>query len=50
MLGWYSAGLGHKTPAVTLVGTGKCRADRPVTTRLEFCDGQFSKRLLSEDR
>jgi hypothetical protein len=42
VLGWYSAGLGHKTPAVTLVGTGKCRADSPVTARLQFSGARFS--------
>jgi hypothetical protein len=36
VLGWYSAGLGRKTPAVTLVGTGRCRRDAPVITRIEF--------------
>jgi hypothetical protein len=36
IMGWYSLGLGHKTPAVTLVGTGRCRRDSPLITRLEF--------------
>jgi hypothetical protein len=36
--GWYSDGLGRKTPAVTLVGTGQCRRDTPLITRLEFID------------
>jgi Heparinase II/III-like protein/Heparinase II/III N-terminus len=36
IMGWYSAGLGHKTPAVTLIGSGRCQRDAPLTTRLEF--------------
>jgi hypothetical protein len=38
ILGWYSDGLGQKTPAVTLVGAGRCRRDTPLITRLEFSD------------
>jgi hypothetical protein len=38
ILGWYSDGIGRKTPAVTLVGTGQCRRDTPLMTRLEFID------------
>jgi hypothetical protein len=38
VLGWYSAGLGHKTPAVTLVGAGRCRPDAPIITKLTFTD------------
>jgi hypothetical protein len=38
ILGWYSDGLGQKTPAVTLVGAGRCRRDTPLITRLEFAD------------
>ncbi len=40
ILGWYSAGLGEKVPAVTLVGTGQVRRDAPLITRLQFLDGQ----------
>ncbi len=36
IIGWYSAGLGHKTPAVTLIGSGRCQRDTPLVTRLEF--------------
>lgn len=36
ILGWYSAGLGRRVPAATLVGTGRCRRDMPLITRLEF--------------
>ena len=38
ILGWYSDGIGRKTPAVALVGTGQCRRDTPLITRLEFID------------
>jgi hypothetical protein len=38
ILGWYSDGIGRKTPAVALVGTGQCRRDTPLMTRLEFID------------
>ena len=36
ILGWYSAGLGRKTPAVTLIGSGRCQRDTPLSTRLKF--------------
>jgi hypothetical protein len=36
ILGWYSTGLGCKTPAVTLIGSGRCQGDTPLITRLEF--------------
>jgi len=42
MLGWYSAGLGRKEPAVTLVGTGRCQRDAPNITRIEFYDLKLS--------
>ncbi len=38
ILGWYSDGLGRKTPAVALIGAGLCRRDTPLITRLEFVD------------
>ena len=38
ILGWYSAGLGRRTPAFTLVGRGRSAADAPLSTRLEFVD------------
>jgi hypothetical protein len=38
ILGWYSDGIGRKTPAVALVGTGQCRRDTPLMTRMEFID------------
>jgi heparinase II/III-like protein len=36
IMGWYSTGLGCKTPAVTLIGSGRCQGDTPLITRLEF--------------
>jgi hypothetical protein len=42
VLGWYSAGLGRKEPAVTLVGTGRCQRDTPIITRIEFYDPKLS--------
>jgi len=38
VLGWYSEGLGRKTPAVTLVGAGRCRVDAPVITKITFIE------------
>jgi hypothetical protein len=38
ILGWYSDGLGRKTPTVALVGTGLCRRGTPLITRLEFIE------------
>jgi hypothetical protein len=40
ILGWYSPGLGRRTPAVTLIGRGKSAPDEPLITRLEFPDRQ----------
>jgi hypothetical protein len=42
ILGWYSAGLGHKTPAAALVGTGRCGPEGPLITKIEFIDVMFS--------
>jgi hypothetical protein len=36
ILGWYSAGLGERVPAVTLVGSGRCAPGVPLVTRLSF--------------
>jgi hypothetical protein len=41
VLGWYSEGLGHRVPSVTLVGTGSCRRAVPLTTRLIFLGDSF---------
>jgi hypothetical protein len=35
-LGWYSSGLGHRVPAWTLLGTGRCQPGVPLVTLLEF--------------
>ena len=36
VLGWYSAGLGHKVPAWTLLGIGRWMPGSPLVSRLEF--------------
>ncbi len=40
VLGWYSAGLGHRVPSWTLIGTGRSSPGTPLRTFLEFikCD------------
>ena len=38
ILGWYSAGLGMRVPAFTLVGEGSCALGASLTTRLEFLE------------
>jgi Heparinase II/III-like protein/Heparinase II/III N-terminus len=38
ILGWYSLGLGQRTPAVTLLGSGQCTRDSPLMTRLQFAE------------
>jgi hypothetical protein len=38
ILGWYSRGLGERTPAFTLLGRGSCAPGAPFITRLEFLD------------
>ncbi|MGO9159833.1 MAG: alginate lyase family protein [Streptosporangiaceae bacterium] len=38
ILGWYSSGLGRRTPAFTLIGRGRCAPDEPLATRLEFLE------------
>ena len=53
ILGWYSCGLGRRTPAVTLIGRGRSDPATPFTTRLEFFDvrplakGQDSESAVS---
>ena len=39
ILGWYSSGLGRRTPAFTLIGSGRSAPDELLSTRLEFLDG-----------
>ena len=36
VLGWYSAGLGHRVPAWTLLGAGRSTPGGAVITRLQF--------------
>ena len=38
ILGWYSPGLGHRVPAVTLIGCGRSVPGESLLTRLEFLD------------
>ena len=38
ILGWYSDGLGRRTPAFTLLGQGRCAPHVPLGTRLAFHD------------
>jgi Heparinase II/III-like protein/Heparinase II/III N-terminus len=40
VLGWYSAGLGRKEPATTIVGTGRCERDQLLITRLQFVEAE----------
>jgi hypothetical protein len=38
ILGWYSAGLGQRVPAFTLLGSGQSMPGQQFVTRLEFVD------------
>jgi Heparinase II/III-like protein/Heparinase II/III N-terminus len=38
ILGWYSSGLGRRTPTYTLLGRGRSTTGPPLATRLEFLD------------
>lgn len=40
ILGWYSGGLGRRTPAFTLLGQGQGVAGKPLTTRLVFLESR----------
>jgi Heparinase II/III-like protein/Heparinase II/III N-terminus len=40
IMGWYSAGLGIRVPAVTILGSGRCSAQVPLITRLKFIDSE----------
>ena len=40
ILGWYSAGLGHRVPAVTLLGQGRSLPDGRLVTRLTFAESE----------
>jgi len=47
ILGWYSAGLGRRTPACTLIGRGRSVTGTRLVTRLEFLDLDSSTSLKS---
>ncbi len=40
ILGWYSAGLGHRVPAVTLLGQGRSLPGGRLVTRLTFAESE----------
>jgi hypothetical protein len=40
ILGWYSAGLGHRVPAVTLLARGRSLPDGRLVTRLKFAESE----------
>ena len=40
ILGWYSAGLGHRVPAFTLLGQGRCLPGGRLVTRLKFAESE----------
>ncbi|HEX4254928.1 MAG TPA: alginate lyase family protein [Streptosporangiaceae bacterium] len=46
ILGWYSAGLGHRTPAYTLLGCGNVAAGTPLTSRLQFLDTDKTEKQI----
>ena len=50
ILGWYSPSLGQRVPAVTLLGRGRCAADAPLVTRLEFVEAGDSSRATRSGR
>jgi hypothetical protein len=41
ILGWYSAGLGERAPAVTLLGHGRCTPDVVLVTKLSFTGSEI---------
>jgi Heparinase II/III-like protein/Heparinase II/III N-terminus len=47
ILGWYSSGLGRRTPTFMLLGRGRSAPGAPLNTRLEFLD---AGRLSAESR
>ena len=49
ILGWYSAGLGVREPAVTLIGAGTCTRQRAMITRLSFAESHESSKSLQEE-
>jgi len=48
ILGWYSSGLGRRTPAFTLIGSGQAVPGEPLSTRLEFLDAGWSDRCFAD--
>jgi hypothetical protein len=40
VLGWYSAGLGHRVPSFTLLGQGCCAADMRLVALLTFRESE----------
>ena len=42
VLGWYSPGLGRRTPSFSLVGSGRWVTGAPLATRLEFLEASDS--------
>jgi hypothetical protein len=42
IMGWYSAGLGMRVPAVTILGSGSCRSQSPLITQLKFIQSRQS--------
>jgi hypothetical protein len=46
ILGWYSQGLGHRTPAYTLLGCGTVTAGTPLTSRLQFLDTDKTEKQI----
>ena len=49
ILGWYSAGLGHRVLSWTLLGTGRLTPGSPVVTCLEFAASEsISRRTESQ--
>jgi hypothetical protein len=55
ILGWYSSGLGQRSPSVTLLGQGRPAPGEPLVTRLQFLDAgnsvksTFTKLAVSSD-
>jgi hypothetical protein len=50
ILGWYSSGLGVKTPSYTLLGLGRSEPAMPLTTRIEFVELTRSAELFRQWR
>ena len=42
IIGWYSAGLGRRVPAFSLIGRGRSDPEAPFTTRLRFLSASAS--------